>query len=110
MNDRITVAMADGVADVRLVRADKMNALDAAMFKALVDTAETLRTTKGLRAVVISGEGRAFCAGLDMGRFGQMQEGKSSSTSGCDLAARTRACRSWRSSGGSCRTWRGRRS
>jgi enoyl-CoA hydratase/carnithine racemase len=89
MNDRITVAMADGVADVRLVRADKMNALDAAMFKALVDTAETLRTTKGLRAVVISGEGRAFCAGLDMGRFGQMQEGKSSSTSGRDLAART---------------------
>ena len=39
MNDRITVAMTDGVADVRLVRADKMNALDAAMFNALVDTA-----------------------------------------------------------------------
>jgi enoyl-CoA hydratase/carnithine racemase len=89
MNDRITVSLTDGVADVRLVRADKMNALDAAMFSALVDTAERLRTTKGLRAVVMSGEGRAFCAGLDMGRFGQMQEGKSSSTSGRDLSART---------------------
>lgn len=89
MNDRVTVSMSEGVADVRLVRADKMNALDAAMFAALVDTAETLRTARGLRAVVISGEGRAFCAGLDMGRFGQMQEGKSTPTSGRDLAART---------------------
>jgi enoyl-CoA hydratase/carnithine racemase len=90
MNDRVTVSMSDGVADVRLVRADKMNALDAAMFSALVDTAERLRTAPGLRAVVISGEGRAFCAGLDMGRFGQMQDGKVASTSGRDLAARTR--------------------
>jgi enoyl-CoA hydratase/carnithine racemase len=89
MNDRITVSMADGVADVRLVRADKMNALDAAMFSALVETSAQLAREKGLRAVVISGEGRAFCAGLDMGRFGQMQEGQSSSTSGRDLAPRT---------------------
>src|SRR5829696_6432651 len=81
--------MSEGVADVRLVRADKMNALDAAMFSALVGTADKLSTAKGLRAVVISGEGRAFCAGLDMGRFGQMQEGKSSSSGGSGLAART---------------------
>ncbi len=90
MNDRIAVSMSDGVADVRLTRADKMNALDAAMFSALVETADRLRGAKGLRAVVLSGEGRAFCAGLDMGRFGQMQEGNSASTSGRDLGARTR--------------------
>uniref|UniRef100_UPI0034D33A1A enoyl-CoA hydratase-related protein n=1 Tax=Escherichia fergusonii TaxID=564 RepID=UPI0034D33A1A len=54
-SERITVSMSEGVADVRLVRADKMNALDAAMFNALVDTAEQLRTEKGLRAVVLSG-------------------------------------------------------
>lgn len=89
MNDRVTVSMSEGVADVRLVRADKMNALDAAMFNALVETAEALRTAQGLRAIVLSGEGRAFCAGLDMGRFGQMQEGKSASISGRDIAART---------------------
>lgn len=71
-NDRITVSMSEGVADVRLVRGDKMNALDAAMFDALVDTAAKLKTEKGLRAVVLSGEGRAFCAGLDMGRFAAM--------------------------------------
>lgn len=85
-NDRITVSMSEGVADVRLVRADKMNALDAAMFKALVDTAERLKSEKGLRAVVLSGEGRAFCAGLDMGRFAAMDKGTSDLR---DLAART---------------------
>lgn len=86
MNDRVTVSMSDGVADVRLVRADKMNALDAAMFEALVDTADRLKNQKGLRAVVLSGEGKAFCAGLDMGRFAAMGEGKSDLR---DLAART---------------------
>ncbi len=86
MNDRITVSMSDGVADVRLVRADKMNALDAAMFEALVGTTDRLKNQKGLRAVVLSGEGRAFCAGLDMGRFAAMGEGTSDLR---DLAART---------------------
>ena len=75
MEDRITVELNDGVADVRLVRADKMNALDDAMFSALVETGERLKTQKGVRAVVISGVGRAFCAGLDMGNFGKMASG-----------------------------------
>src|SRR5579872_91540 len=75
MNDRVTVSLADGVADVRLTRADKMNALDNAMFEALVATGEQLMGDKAVRAVVLSGEGRAFCAGLDMGNFGRMAEG-----------------------------------
>jgi enoyl-CoA hydratase/carnithine racemase len=74
MNDRVSVVMSDGVADVRMVRADKMNALDAAMFEALVETSDRLGRENGLRAVVLSGEGRAFCAGLDMGRFAAMNE------------------------------------
>jgi enoyl-CoA hydratase/carnithine racemase len=74
MNDRVSVTITDGVADVRLVRADKMNALDAAMFEALVSTTERLATEKGVRVVVLSGEGKAFCAGLDMGRFAAMKE------------------------------------
>lgn len=69
MGDRVSVSIADGVADVRLVRADKMNALDAAMFDALVDTTDRLSKENSVRVVVLSGEGRAFCAGLDMGRF-----------------------------------------
>ncbi|WP_420132916.1 crotonase/enoyl-CoA hydratase family protein [Rhodopseudomonas sp.] len=74
MNDRVSVSLTDGVADVRLVRADKMNALDAAMFEALVATTERLAKDKSVRVVVLSGEGKAFCAGLDMGRFAAMKE------------------------------------
>ncbi|WP_304191179.1 crotonase/enoyl-CoA hydratase family protein [Phenylobacterium aquaticum] len=76
MTDRIQVTITNGVADVRLVRVDKMNALDDAMFQALVDTGERLKTETGLRAIVLSGEGRAFCAGLDMGNFGKMASGE----------------------------------
>ncbi|RJF64770.1 crotonase/enoyl-CoA hydratase family protein [Rhodopseudomonas palustris] len=74
MNDRVSVSLTNGVADVRLVRADKMNALDAAMFEALVATTERLANDKSVRVVVLSGEGKAFCAGLDMGRFAAMKE------------------------------------
>ena len=74
MEQRVSITIADGVADVRLVRADKMNALDAAMFEALVAATDRLSRERGVRAVVLSGEGRAFCAGLDMGRFAAMKE------------------------------------
>ncbi|MCB1543300.1 MAG: enoyl-CoA hydratase/isomerase family protein, partial [Rhodoblastus sp.] len=68
MKDRVSIDLKDGVADVKLIRADKMNALDEAMFDGLVEAGDRLMNMKGLRAVVLSGEGRAFCAGLDMGR------------------------------------------
>ncbi|PVY69906.1 enoyl-CoA hydratase/carnithine racemase [Cupriavidus alkaliphilus] len=71
-NERILVTIEGGVADVRLNRPDKMNALDQAMFDALIETGEQLARLPELRAVVLSGEGRAFCAGLDMGRMAGM--------------------------------------
>lgn len=75
MNDPVTIAIDDqGVADVRLNRPDKMNALDPAMFDGIIDAIEELGNTAGLRAVVLSGEGKAFCAGLDMGSFAGMVE------------------------------------
>lgn len=63
---RVSIEFSDGIADVRLTRPDKMNALDPAMFAGIADAIETLNGMAGLRAVVLSGEGRAFCAGLDM--------------------------------------------
>jgi enoyl-CoA hydratase/carnithine racemase len=69
MGERVTVSMEGGVADVRLNRADKLNALDHAMFQALVETGAALATDHTLRAVVLSGEGRGFCAGLDFSSF-----------------------------------------
>jgi enoyl-CoA hydratase/carnithine racemase len=92
MDDRVSVSISRGVADVRLTRPDKMNALDAAMFEALVATSERLAHEKGLRAVVLSGEGRAFCAGLDMGRFAAMNEKGGNGVAGAearDLSTRT---------------------
>jgi enoyl-CoA hydratase/carnithine racemase len=92
MEQRVSISIADGVADVRLVRADKMNALDAAMFDALVAATGRLSKEKGVRAVVLSGEGRAFCAGLDMGRFQAMKDSGGNGVAGGekrDLSIRT---------------------
>ena len=66
MTDRVTIAVEDGIADVRLNRADKMNALDPAMFTGIADVIEALAGRRDVRCVVLSGEGRGFCAGLDM--------------------------------------------
>lgn len=66
---RVTVDVVDGVADVRLNRPDKLNALDVPMFRAIATTAERLAGDASIRAVVLSGEGRAFCAGLDFWGF-----------------------------------------
>ncbi|MGH3263095.1 MAG: crotonase/enoyl-CoA hydratase family protein [Trebonia sp.] len=78
---RVTVTMTGGVADVRLNRPDKRNALDTAMFQALVLAGERLKTEPGLRAVVLSGEGPDFCAGLDFGSFQAMRGGERLSAS-----------------------------
>lgn len=69
MTNRVRLAIEDGVAHVRLNRPDKMNALDPAMFEAIIDAGTQLGTRKDIRAVVLSGEGRAFCAGLDLDRL-----------------------------------------
>jgi len=57
--------VADGIAHVRLTRAEKLNALTLQTLDELIATAQELRKDKTLRAVVISGEGDSFCAGLD---------------------------------------------
>jgi len=77
MTERVRLTIIDGVADVRLDRADKMNALDPAMFEALAETGARLRDDSGVRAVVLSGEGGAFCAGLDVDRLTAAAAGKS---------------------------------
>jgi enoyl-CoA hydratase/carnithine racemase len=69
-NDRISVEVVAGVADIRLSRPDRMNAIDPRMFEALIHVGESLKFRADVRAVVLSGTGRAFCAGIDMRRFG----------------------------------------
>jgi enoyl-CoA hydratase/carnithine racemase len=89
MNDRVSITLTDGVADVRMIRIDKMNALDDAMFESLIAAGHQLAETKGLRAVVLSGDGRGFCAGLDMGNFGKMASGERRGGSGLVDTPRT---------------------
>lgn len=75
MSDRVSIRVADGVADVRLNRPEKMNAIDSAMFQGLLAAGQQLADDSSVRAVVLSGEGRAFCAGLDMASFQAMGDG-----------------------------------
>ena len=64
--ERIRLEIADHVASVTLTRPDKHNALDIAMFEAILGTAQRLAREPGVRAVVLHGEGPSFCSGLDV--------------------------------------------
>ena len=75
MPERVRFTLTDHVADVRLCRAEKSNALDGAMFDALIEVGTELAATDGLRAVVLSGEGRGFCSGIDMAVLRDMEGG-----------------------------------
>ena len=90
MKDRISITMLEnGIADVRLIRTDKMNALDAEMWSALAEAIDELKAKAGLRVVVLSGEGRAFCAGLDLSSLSADRDPGASSAGGT-LSDRTK--------------------
>lgn len=67
--DRFSVTISDGVADVRFIRPEKRNALDAAAFLGIVAVTERLAADPSVRVVVLSGEGAAFCSGIDFTIF-----------------------------------------
>ena len=87
VSERVSIEISAHIAHVILTRADKMNALDPAMFEAICDAIDSLSKQDSLRAVVVSGEGRAFCAGLDLSDF-------ASSDKPMDLMARTHVLKS----------------
>lgn len=70
----VLATITDGIADVRLNRPASLNAVSDEMFAALIETAVRLRGDPALRAVVVSGEGRAFCAGVDTKMFDVMRK------------------------------------
>ena len=63
--ERVTVEIVDDIARVTLTRADRMNGLDAEMLYALVEVAQDLAVNRAVRAVILHGDGKAFCSGLD---------------------------------------------
>lgn len=68
---RVSVEYQDHIAKVTLTRGDKMNALDPEMMDAIVAAGQEVAASDA-RAVVLSGEGKSFCAGLDMASFAGM--------------------------------------
>lgn len=75
-DDRVQVKIgATGVATVTMVRADKHNALDQPMFEGLTNAAAQLAGDASVRAVVLHGEGKSFCSGLDIASFMSGQGG-----------------------------------
>lgn len=71
----ITLTVENGVAEVMLDRPEKHNALNGELMSGLVDAAATIERDRSVRAVVLHGAGRSFCAGLDMANFGSMASG-----------------------------------
>jgi enoyl-CoA hydratase/carnithine racemase len=67
VGDRVRVSVRDHVATVTLSRPEKHNALDQAMFEAIVLAAEEVAATPGVRVAVLHGAGPSFCSGLDLG-------------------------------------------
>jgi enoyl-CoA hydratase/carnithine racemase len=72
MSERVSCTVSDGIADVRLTRPEKRNALDRAMFRGIIEAADQVAADRSVRVVVLSGEGKAFCAGLDTSLFAAM--------------------------------------
>ena len=69
--ERVTIDVAGHVADVRMVRGEKHNGLDWRMFVALNEALDELSGMADVRAVVLSGDGPSFCAGLDFKSFAE---------------------------------------
>lgn len=67
INNRVELDIRDEIAYVTLSRAEKYNGLDLDMLEALVKAARLVDKDRSVRAVILSGDGKVFCAGLDFG-------------------------------------------
>jgi enoyl-CoA hydratase/carnithine racemase len=76
MTDRVKLEIADGIAYATLSRPDKLNSLDLPMFDSLASTPGRIAKDRSVRAVILQGEGNAFCSGLDFASVGKDQIGQ----------------------------------
>jgi len=63
--------VAEGVATLTLHRPDRLNAVNATMIRELVEAFDRADGDDGVRVVIVTGSGRAFCAGADLGAGGR---------------------------------------
>jgi enoyl-CoA hydratase/carnithine racemase len=64
--EQIRLDVADGIATLTLSRPDKMNAFTARMMHEMIDAFDRIDADDAVRAVIVTGDGRAFCAGADL--------------------------------------------
>ena len=69
--ETITIEQDGGIAFMYLDRPEKLNAMNQTMFDELGDAADYIRDEPSVKVAVISGRGRAFCAGIDLGSVNQ---------------------------------------
>ena len=65
--ERVLVEIARGIGTVTLNRPEKLNALDRELCDELREALALLTNSDAVRVIVITGAGRAFCAGADLG-------------------------------------------
>jgi len=70
--ESITYGIHDGLATIELARPDQLNAMSSQMFNELGEAVERAATDPGIRAVLLKGQGRSFCAGIDINLLGQL--------------------------------------
>lgn len=70
-SDSITLSVADAVATITLNRPSVLNAIDAEAARAFLNILKSIAERSDVRAIVLRGAGRAFCAGGDVARFGE---------------------------------------
>ena len=67
MSDTVKAALADGLLRLTLNRPDKLNSFNEEMHLALRAAMQRAHDENGIRAVLLTGAGRSFCAGQDLG-------------------------------------------
>lgn len=72
---------------IRMNRPDKLNALDTALMRSLLTTLEATAHDASVRALVLTGEGRAFCAGADLREFNSSTATTSQIAHGAELTS-----------------------
>jgi enoyl-CoA hydratase/carnithine racemase len=73
MSDAVLLAIEGTVARITLARPAKLNVLDSAMIAALASAAEAIDADRDVRAAVLTGEGKAFCAGGDIAAWSGLE-------------------------------------
>ncbi len=79
MNDAVLYEDEDGVATITLNRPERLNAMNAELLQGTLEALERAGADESVRVVILTGAGRGFCSGGDLGARGTLGDGPPSS-------------------------------